>query len=214
MSSQFDISAVSHYRPRTMRQGLLIAGAFSAILAGAAVAQKADPTDGPVDDQTAAVQALLDDDTLSRPSDITPEEKQRRAATMVGEMRDAVREGEGAEAGARGNRDVVQLTCVEPKLKQAKSLLGLAEQSEVRLGEAVADKADDVANHEFTKIALGSQRVRRIKGELGRCVGEAAIYTGDTEVDLEVSANMNSGDPTETPVPPLTPESPPFASKQ
>jgi beta-glucosidase len=37
---------------------------------------------------------------------------------------------------------------------------------------------------------------------------------GDTEVDLEVSANMNSGDPTETPVPPLTPESPPFASKQ
>ena len=214
MASAFDIRSGSTYRPRTMRSAVVALAAVAAAFAGAAVAQKGAVDAALAQDQAAAVQALLDDDTLSRPADIRDDEKRSRAATMVAELKAVESEARTTEAAARSSRDVVQLNCVEPKLRQLHGLVSMVEESQTRLDDAIADRSADVANHEFTKIALASQRGGTLKAELARCVGESAIYTGDTKIALEINANFRKGDPTDTPVPPLFPESPPFASKQ
>ena len=111
---------------------------------------------------------------------------------------------------ARNAKDVVKLNCVNEKLTQVKGLVRISEQSEIAMQEAISQKDEEVANHEFTKISLAGQRSEQLRADTESCVGELAIYSGDTVVVVE--GDHGGTDPTKITAPDLNITRPPPAS--
>lgn len=99
---------------------------------------------------------------------------------------------------ARKERDVVKLNCVNEKLTAIKGLLKISEQADVTLREAVARGDTEVSNHEFEKVVIAQRKCEQLLAESEACVGELAVYAGDTDVDIE-DDNEDLEDPIETP---------------
>ena len=115
-------------------------------------------------------------------------------------------------ADARARKDIVQLNCVNAKRTQLKGLLRLSQQAASSMYEGMATAAEDTINHEYTKIAVASQRSQLLVTEAKQCVGEEAIFTGETDVTVEISSDIPTVDPTLPDAPPLGPAAPPVAS--
>jgi hypothetical protein len=145
-------------------------------------------------------------------SKLSSEEKQTRSNTMLLEMRQALERATKILGEARSTKDVQQLNCINEKLTQIKGLLRIAEQASVKMFQAIAERADDVTNGEFTKMTVASQKVHVLRAEADQCVGEQSIYAGDTEVQVEINPDIRAGDPTATPPPGIAPITPPVAS--
>lgn len=207
MTNAFDIKSGSAYRPGMRRAwgGLLIVAVF--VGGAVAVAQTGDASDA------AAAAKLAEDDTLEQPSKIPLEEKKARAESMVVDMRAALRRATEILAEANSAKDVVQLNCIQEKLTQIKGLVRIADTSNTRMLEASGEGNDSVVNHEFTKLAVAHQKTMTLRAEADQCVGERAIYTGETEVELETDPNLTESDPTDPPMDGVYPEVPEIASK-
>ncbi|MCC7384179.1 MAG: hypothetical protein IT384_20210 [Deltaproteobacteria bacterium] len=191
-----------------MRRGVVFA--LSAMLAyGTAFAQSEEPQTGAAE----SAHSLGDDETLNEASKLSHAEKKSRAEEMLAEMRETLARGSEILAEARQAKDVVQLNCVNEKLVQIKGLLKIGEQSSVRMYEGIAEGADDVVNHEYTRLAVAHQRGRVLRAEAEQCVGENVVYTGETEVEVEVDDDILEGDPTDTPFWGAQPETPEVASE-
>jgi hypothetical protein len=78
--------------------------------------------------------------------------------------------------------------------------------------EGIAGGLADVVNHEFTKMSVAHQKVAVLRAELDQCVGEASVYTGETEINVVVDEEGQRPDPTKTPPPPPAPEMPAVSS--
>lgn len=152
------------------------------------------------------------DETLDEAASLSNADKRTRAEQMLVEMREALQRATDVLGEARASKDVVQLNCVNEKLVQIKGLLKIGEQSSVRMYEGVAQDASDVVNHEYTKLAVAHQRTLVLRSEADQCVGESTIYTGDTEIEVEVDPSLREGDPTASPYPEVAPETPEVAS--
>ncbi len=87
---------------------------------------------------------------------------------------------------AREEKDVVKLNCVNEKLTAVKGLLKISEQADVTLREAVARGDTEVGSHEFEKITIALRKCEQLLAESEACVGELAVYAGDTEVEMEL----------------------------
>jgi hypothetical protein len=203
----FDIKSGSAYRPVMQRfwGGLLVVSA----LAGGAVAGAQAGGAG----NSAAVTALAAEDTLEQPSRIPMAEKKARVEAMVRDIRAAFRRATEILAEANGSKDVVQLNCIKEKMGQIGGLVDIADASSKQMLNAAAQSDDDSANQEFTKIAVAHQRAMTLRAEADQCVGEKAIYTGDTEVETEVDPNLPEADPTDIPMDGVFPETPEVASR-
>lgn len=207
MTNAFDIKSGSAYRPAMRRAwgGLLI---VSALAGGAvAVAQSGNASDG------AAAAKLAEDDTLEQPSKIPVEEKKARSEAMVTDMRAALRRATEILAEANAAKDVVQLNCIQEKLTQIKGLVRIADASSTRMLEAIGESNEGVTNHEFTKLAVAHQKTMTLRAEADQCVGETAVYTGETEVEFETDPNLPESDPTDIPMDGVYPVTPEVASK-
>ena len=210
MGERFDIELVPAYRRPSMRRIAFLT--LTCVLAyGTAVAQE-QPEDT-TDRQSEAVRELAEDDSLSEAASLSNEEKRTRSEKMLSEIREAMTRATNILGEARNAKDVVQLNCVNDKLTQIKGLLKIAEQSSVRMYEAMAETAQDVVNHEFTKMAVAHQKSVILRSEADQCVGENSIYTGDTEIEVEVDPTLQEGDPTATPFPEVAPATPEVASQ-
>jgi hypothetical protein len=97
---------------------------------------------------------------------------------------------------ARDGKDVVKLNCVNEKLTQVKGLLRIAEQADILMQEALAKRDKEVTAHEFQKEQIAAQKIDQLKADAESCIGEQAVYSGDTVVTVEYSGKDNS-DPTE-----------------
>ena len=86
---------------------------------------------------------------------------------------------------ARDSRDMVKLNCVNEKLTSVKGLLKISEQAEVTLKEALARREAEIADHEFEKITIAQRKCEQLLAESDACIGEMAVYTGDTQVEVE-----------------------------
>ena len=204
MTKQFDMNLGRIYTTSAMKRvGAVLVGAF--LLTGIAEAQQGGSKKGDIEAVIAADSAQL-----------TPEEKKKKTETMLKEMRSALKRATEILGEARAAKDIVQLNCVNEKLTQIKGLLKISEQASVKMYEALASGAEDVVNHEFTKMAVANQKVLILRAEADQCIGESTIYAGDTEVEVEVAAPLvESGDPTLSPEPavaPSAPQVPPVAS--
>jgi hypothetical protein len=85
---------------------------------------------------------------------------------------------------ARDDRDVLELACVDERLAVARGLLDVAEGAEVALVAAVSRHDGEAARHQHEKVAVARARGDRLLAESEACVGERAVYSGETQVEL------------------------------
>jgi hypothetical protein len=138
--------------------------------------------------------------------------KQSNAETMVANQRKILARLTMLLIEARSAKDIVQLNCVNEKLTQIKGLLKISESGSAAMYEAIANNQEDVVNHEYTKITVAHQRCVTLGAEAEQCVGELAVYTGQTEVTVEIDEDVTEKDPTEPTPGDMLPTIPPVAS--
>lgn len=143
---------------------------------------------------------------------VGPEQKKANAERMIAESRSALARATELLSQARETQDMVQRNCVNEKLTQIKGLLRLSERASVSMYESMASGAQDVINHEYTKIAVAHQKTQILRTEAEQCVGELSVYTGDTDVTVEIDDDIPQTDPTLPIPPPPGPDTPPVAS--
>ena len=143
---------------------------------------------------------------------LTNDEKKLNVERLLSRQRLGLSLVTDLTADARSRKDIVQLNCVNAKRTQLKGLLKLSQQAGSTLYEGMATGAEDTVNHEYTKIAVASQRASLLVTEAKQCVGEEAIFAGETDVTVEISADIPTADPTLPAAPPLGPAAPPVAS--
>ena len=87
---------------------------------------------------------------------------------------------------ARDEKDIVKLNCVNEKLTNVKGLLKISEDGDVKMQEALARRNSEEAAHEYEKIAVARTKCEQLFAESEACVGELAVYAGDTQVEVVV----------------------------
>ncbi|MBI2377627.1 MAG: hypothetical protein HYV07_26735 [Deltaproteobacteria bacterium] len=189
---------------RGPRRVFSILGTLSVALVWGASAI-AQPETKPAEGQQATLSIV--EEAASIPS----EEKKSRAEAMLAEARDAMKRADQLLAQAQQGKDVVQLNCVQQNHTQIKGLLKIADQSAVRMYEALAKAADQQVNREYTKILVAHRKILKLKAELEQCVGKVQVYEGETSVTVR-SDPGDVEDPTDDPIPPPGPSVPPIAS--
>jgi hypothetical protein len=127
---------------------------------------------------------------------VPTEEKQSKVEGMLAEQRRILARVSNLLKEARAAKDVVQLNCINEKLVQIKGLLKISENASVKMYEAISGAQEDTINHEFTKITVAHQRCVTLGAEAEQCVGEIAVYTGQTEVTVEIDEDIPENDPT------------------
>ncbi len=147
-----------------------------------------------------------------RANQLSNDEKRKKSERMLTRQRAGLALVTDLTADARARKDIFQLNCVNGKRLQLKGLLKLSQQAANAMFEGMATGTEDVVNHEYTKIAVASQRAVLIVRDAKQCVGEEAIFAGDTTVDIEISSDIPTTDPTLPAAPPLGPSAPPVAS--
>jgi hypothetical protein len=122
----------------------------------------------------------------ARPSEVSDAEKLEKSAENLERMRFALRKVLAKVEAARNEKDVVKLNCVNEKLAQVKDLIKVAEQADIALHEALANKSPG-ADLEFTKIGITRSKVDGLKGAADACIGQLA-YMVDQKTTVEVQS--------------------------
>jgi hypothetical protein len=116
---------------------------------------------------------------------IPDDEKIARVKEAVDKMNDILNKVIHHLQGAREEKDIVKLNCVNEKLTSIKGLLRIATQSVVTLLENVARKDQVASQQEYSKIMIAHQKCEQLAAESEACVGELAVYSGETTVTMD-----------------------------
>jgi len=127
-------------------------------------------------------------------------QKLERASQLLEEMKTLQQRGLDSLTVAREEKDLIKMNCVNEKLTSQKGLLKISEQALVQLQDAISLNDTQAANHEYTKIAIAYQKMRGLGIEIGGCAGEALRYSGETDVEVEISGDITKDDPTTRPL--------------
>jgi|GEM_PF-1832073 len=138
-------------------------------------------------------------------SKVPTAKKRSSTERMLASQRRAVVRGTDLLSEARSQNDIIQLNCVNEKLTQLKGLLKVSENSSLAMYEGMAASAQDDVNHQYTKIVVAHQKSSSLKAEVEQCVGELSIYSGETEVEVEIDESITQQDPTLPILPPPGP---------
>lgn len=130
------------------------------------------------------------------PAKVPDADKPKAVKELLEKMKQTLKKLNDASKESRAQKDAVRLGCVGEKLRQAKGLMAVAEASAAALKDALARKDKEVSAHEFNKLTMAGQKVSQLKSESGTCVGELAVYTGDTVVVIE-NESKDTTDPTQ-----------------
>lgn len=139
--------------------------------------------------------AFAADPAPARPSGLSEAEKLEKATDSLARMKNSLKAVLGRVEQARNEKDVVKLNCVNDKLTQIKGLLRVAEQADVALHEAAANK-DPGTEAEYSKIAIARTKIDVLKGEADQCIGQLA-YVVDERTTVEVQQPDSLPDPLE-----------------
>jgi hypothetical protein len=115
---------------------------------------------------------------------ISDAEKLEKSAESITRMKAGMKAVLVRVEEARNEKDVVKLNCVNEKLTQVKGLLKVAEQSDIALHEAIANK-DPAAESEFSKIGIARTKVDALRNDADQCIGQLA-YIVDEKTTVEV----------------------------
>ena len=123
---------------------------------------------------------------------VSNEEKPEKSRRAIDKMRGALTKVIKYLEEAREQRDVLKLNCVNEKLTAIKGLLRVSEQADVAMQEAIATGELTAADHEYEKIMIASKKVQGLATESEVCIGELAVYSGQTSVSVEVGDEVIS----------------------
>ena len=144
---------------------------------------------------------------------IPPAEKRSQVRTMLNEQRSARDRASSLYAEARNQNDMLQVNCVSDKLTQIKGLLRVSQRAEDAMSNALEGNKGDEANHNYNQITLAHQRSGQLRAEAEQCVGELSVFTGQTEVEVDIDPSISRIDPTQPVLPPPGPQTPALASE-
>jgi hypothetical protein len=113
-------------------------------------------------------------------------EKPAKSQEHIGRMKEILSKVLKHLEEARDEKDIVKLNCVNEKLTNVKGLLKISEDGDVKMQEALARRNPEEAAHEYEKIAIARSKCEQLFAESEACVGELAVYAGDTTVELVV----------------------------
>jgi hypothetical protein len=117
-------------------------------------------------------------------------DKLEASADHLARMKAAQKQVLGRVEEARGEKDVVKLNCVNEKLTQMRSLLKVAEQSDLALHAAVSNR-DPSADAELAKVAIARAKIDALRGESERCIGQLAYVVDEkTVVEMQQPPNL------------------------
>jgi|MDSW01.2.fsa_nt_gb phage FluMu protein gp41 len=123
---------------------------------------------------------------------VPDDEKDARTKRAVDSMRGALSKVLRYLEEAREQRDVLKLNCVNEKLTAIKGLLRVSEQAYTVMLTALATKDFTVAQHEYEKIMIANSKTDELSAESEVCIGELAVYSGQTSVTVEVKDEVIS----------------------
>ena len=134
---------------------------------------------------------------------LSPQEEVSQADAIIAHM-----ESTGASIrrlldAARQSRDVVKSLCLSDKLSQVDVAQRSAKDRSTALQAAAQRNDTELANHEFTIVAVLRQRVEQLAAEANQCVGEEVAFVGQTEVVTEVDPNLPETGEENTDFPPV-----------
>lgn len=125
----------------------------------------------------------------------TDADKLEASAEQIARMKASLKQVLARVEEARNEKDVVKLNCVNEKLTQIKALLKVAEQADIALHEAVANK-DPGASSEFVKIGIARSKVEVLRGQSEQCIGQLAYIVDEkTTVEVEQPSLPEGHDP-------------------
>lgn len=169
---------------------ILLAGGIG-VTAQAQTEEPAAEPAGEVPAETTAAPAEQPGRAETPPLDVIEEvpdgQKADKSAEHLSRMKEILSRVLKYLEDAREERDVVKLNCVNEKLTAIKGLLRISEQADVSMQEALARRNAEVAAHEYEKIAIAVSKCEQLFAESEACVGELAIYAGETQVEVEVT---------------------------
>ncbi len=116
-------------------------------------------------------------------------DKLEAAAESIARMKTSLKQVLARVEEARNEKDVVKLNCANEKLTQIKALLKVAEQADIALHEAVANR-DPAAESEFAKVTIARSKVEGLRAESEQCIGQLA-YVVDEKTTVEVQQPSN-----------------------
>ena len=220
MVYQFDTGIEPTYTRAAMRWASIILSATilapASAFAQSAESTKSIPKTAKKADGSTKKGEQVEAAIAARAAKLTFDEKKKRSDSMLTEMRKARLHALDLLNEARSSRDIVKLNCVNEKLTQVKGLLKIGEQASLKMFEefAAAKPNEKAINFQYSTLAVAYQRTLVRRAESDKCVGEATVYSGDTEVEVVVedNAQIQSADPTVTPPPPSAPIVPQVAS--
>jgi len=220
MSYQFDKGIEPTYTPPRIMRWVHIILSASFLIPASAIAQ----TDG----SKAAIQkpaskagsanakGQVEAAIAAKAAKLSFEEKKKRSDAMLGDMRKARLHALGLLNEARSSKDIMRLNCVNEKLTQIKGLLKIGEKASLKMFEefAAAKPEDKTLNFQYSTLAVAYQRTLVRRTEADKCVGEATVYSGETEVEVTVDdgPGLGTSDPTVNPAPYSAPVVPSVAS--
>lgn len=152
---------------------------------------------------------------LERTESTTPAEKLAFAASSNQEIRDAAKTIEKLleQTSAKKDADADALTCLKLKLTSVRALEAVSTSAEASMKSAITAGNDDLANHEYRKIAVAVSKTRVLLAEAQGCASGSQLESGTTIVDWE--SNLTDTDTTTEPTidttdfppnpPPITP---------
>lgn len=127
---------------------------------------------------------------FQKKTQLTPQEQlteaQRRVARMESQS-GAIRK---KLQNARQARDVVKTLCLNDKLSQIDVAGRAASERASSLRSAVTRNDAEAANHEYTVLAVLTQRSEQLGSEASQCVGEEAAFLGDTTVKTTIDPSV------------------------
>ncbi len=146
------------------------------------------------------------------PNDYSLQEKQTIVENAISTQRQSVERVSTLLSQATSANDVVQINCVKKKLNEVKGLLAGSEKASAKMYDAIAKNQAAKVDKQFLKISLSATTSQQSRAEAEQCVGSKSIYTGETDVEVEIDPDIPEIDPTQPTLPPPGPEFPPPAT--
>jgi hypothetical protein len=186
---------------RVVRAAVVMTAWMACISAGASARAADDEEEA----SSAVVSELVD------PTTLTDKEKSAVMTKMLREQREAFRKASLMVVDARQSKDMAQLNCARKLSRDVKRLLDTASAAAAEMFQAIEDGQGATVNHEFSKALLAHQATKRLSERGQACVGEKNVYSGVTEVTVDVARNI-AASVTKPTAPPIGPASTPPAA--
>jgi|GEM_PF-2050721 len=130
--------------------------------------------------------------TASKDDAFSPAELMRQAKGYLVELQQAASSVQRQAAGARNQRDVVRVLCLNDKLGQITLAIHSAEDRATKLFTVATRNNRTLARHEFTIVRILKERATSLASDSNQCIGEEIGVVGESDVVTESAARLAS----------------------